>query len=142
MHTMKKERIAEHPGSILKRELEDRGLKQKDFANEIQIAYSQLNEIINGKRNITPDFALILESALGIKAIQWLQYQSMYDLQRLVWKQGPNKDKTNQLERWNTVREYIPYSFFRKMGFITGNISNDEIIIKELYSVDSLDKIP
>ena len=41
-----------------------------------------LNEIINGKRGISPDFALVLETVLGTTAEMWVRMQADYDL----WK--------------------------------------------------------
>lgn len=52
----------------MKSELEERGLKQKAFAAQIGMQPSHLNELLKGKRNITPAIAQKLEEALGIKA--------------------------------------------------------------------------
>jgi addiction module HigA family antidote len=58
-----------HPGEILKEELESRGISQRKFAEIIGIQYTALNEIVNRKRSISTDFAIMLEAALGIDAI-------------------------------------------------------------------------
>ena len=57
-----------HPGEMLREELEARKIKQKDFAELIQLSYSMLSEILNGKKPISADVALRLEAALGVKA--------------------------------------------------------------------------
>lgn len=72
--------MAVHPGSILKEELAARGLKQKVFAKQIDMQASHLNEVLKGKRNITPVLAERLESALGISASSWLALQKSYEL--------------------------------------------------------------
>ena len=59
-------RITTHPGDVLKEELEARGIPQKKFSEVLSIPYTQLNEILNGKRPVTTDFALMMEAALGI----------------------------------------------------------------------------
>lgn len=128
-----------HPGLLLKKELEERGLKQSDFANEIQIRPSQFNEIINGKRTITADFALLLESALGISALFWLNYQAKCDLDKSRAK--AKNPISAQLESWNKIREFIPYSYFKKMGIITGDIVKDEVTIKEIYNVTNISEL-
>lgn len=128
-----------HPGSLLKKELDDRGLKQKDFADELQIAYSQFNEIIKGKRNISADLAILLEAALGIKALFWLNYQSQYDLEKSRIK--VHKPITSNLEKWGKIRDLIPYSFFKKLNVITGDIAKDEATIKNIYNINALDKL-
>lgn len=87
-----------HPGEILRDELEARAVTQKEFAKIIGIAYTQLNEIINGKRNISPDLAVLLETALDIDAKYWLslQYIYMIDKSRIKIK---IKEQTDFIER-------------------------------------------
>lgn len=69
-----------HPGELVKDELEYRAIKQKDFAEKFNISYSVLNEVLNGKRNITSEFTLVLEAALGIKAAVLVRIQTDYNL--------------------------------------------------------------
>ena len=72
--------IATHPGEILKDELKDREIKQKDFALLIDLPQTQLNEIINGKRRMNADIALVIGEALKMDASLWLNLQNNYDL--------------------------------------------------------------
>ena len=72
--------IATHPGEVLKDELRSRNIKQKEFAADIGMQATMLNEIINGKRAITTHIAIIIEKALQIKADFWLNMQSQYEL--------------------------------------------------------------
>lgn len=57
-----------HPGEMLKDEIEARGITQKDLAKRMGVSYTVFNEILNGKRPITTEYALLLEAALGIDA--------------------------------------------------------------------------
>lgn len=70
--------VATHPGSILKQELQSRGIKQKDFAAIIGMPAPNLNELIKGKRNITEGIALKLEEALGTPFQNWMNLQNRY----------------------------------------------------------------
>lgn len=72
-------------GFTLAQELKSRQISQREFAKTIEMQATHLNEIIKGKRNMTPAIALKLENALGIKASFWMNLQSQYecDLQRL-----------------------------------------------------------
>ena len=70
-----------HPGEMLKDELQARGLSQRKFAGIIGMPYTAFNEIINGKRSITPDTALKIEAATGIAADLWLGLQADYNMQ-------------------------------------------------------------
>lgn len=68
-----------HPGEVLREELECRGITQTLLANEIGIKVSLLNELINGKRDFTIGYAMMIEAALGIDADFWMNMQSAYD---------------------------------------------------------------
>ncbi len=67
-----------HPGEILREELKERGIKQKDFARSIGWQATHLNEFINGKRNLNEDLAMRLESQLGIPFKTWMSLHSGY----------------------------------------------------------------
>ncbi len=83
-----------HPGDVLKDELEARGISQKRFAAIISVSYTMLNEIINCKRPISAEMALVLEAALGINASLWNNMQSRYNLEMA----RRNKDNASKLE--------------------------------------------
>lgn len=68
-----------HPGKILGRELEERGIKQKDFAKRIGMQPTHLNNLIKGRLNISERIASKLEKGLDIPALDWLNMQSKYD---------------------------------------------------------------
>lgn len=70
-----------HPGEMIKDEIEFRGISQKALATEIGLPASVLNEVLNGKRAVTTEYALLLEAALGIEADLWLKLQSDYNKQ-------------------------------------------------------------
>jgi len=71
-----------HPGGILRSELAERGIRQKDFAEEIGMEPSHLSALIHGRRNITPAIAMRLEEVLGIPATVWLNLQSRFALNK------------------------------------------------------------
>ena len=70
-----------HPGEILREELLERGIKQKDFAQQIGMQPSHLNAFIKGKRNLNDDLAIKLERHLGIPYKTWMDLHNgyMYD---------------------------------------------------------------
>lgn len=69
-----------HPGEVLKDELEYRGISQRGLAREVGISYSVLNEVLNGKRALNTELALIMEAALGVDAAPLLAMQNEYDM--------------------------------------------------------------
>ena len=70
-----------HPGDILKEELEARKISQRSFAKQVGMSYSVLNELLNGKRPLTPSTALLFEAALGISADMLMNLQTRYNMQ-------------------------------------------------------------
>jgi addiction module HigA family antidote len=70
-----------HPGELLKDELEYRHLSQKAVAKQLGVPYTAFNEILNGKRPVTTDFALFMEAALGVPAYILVGMQTDYNLQ-------------------------------------------------------------
>ncbi len=78
---MPKNRSPSHPGEILKEiYLDDMGWSQTDLAKKIGCRVVKINEIINGKRRITSEFAIDLGDALGTGAELWANLQCQYDL--------------------------------------------------------------
>lgn len=70
-----------HPGKILLEEfIKPLGISQNAFSQHVGWTYARLNEIVNGKRGITPETALILADALGTTPDVWLNLQKNYDL--------------------------------------------------------------
>ena len=81
-----------HPGEIVKDELEDRGISQREFAERIGMSYSVLNELLNAHRPLTTNTALLFEAALGLPADVLMRIQTKYNLQTA------RKDK--EIIRW------------------------------------------
>ena len=73
--------MAVHPGMMIKPELEERGISQKDFAKMVGIQASHLSEVLNGKRALTTDLAVKIESAIGLPAKVMLTAQTQYELE-------------------------------------------------------------
>ena len=71
-----------HPGEYIKDEILSRGITQRQLAEKIGMQPSVLNEIINGKRSINIEFAMLLEAALGIDADIWIRLQNLYNKQK------------------------------------------------------------
>lgn len=69
------------PGEMLLRQfLEPMGLTQVELARRIGVSYPRVNEIIKGKRGITPDTALRLSRLLGMSVDFWLGLQQDWDV--------------------------------------------------------------
>jgi addiction module HigA family antidote len=72
-----------HPGEMIKDEIAARGISQKELAKQMGVSYTVFNEILNGKRPVTTEYALLLEAALGTSANIWIGLQTDYNLQKM-----------------------------------------------------------
>ena len=70
-----------HPGEMLLEEfLTPMGLTQRELADAIHVPYQRINEIINGRRGMTPSTALRLAKFFGTSADFWMNLQLRWDL--------------------------------------------------------------
>lgn len=106
-----------HPGEYLYDELTARSITQREFAVQIGIAPSALNELIAGKRNISPMLAVKLETVLGISADTWIRLQAQYELDayRISTKPPGYKIKIgNALQAAEPTADYTSNKLRRK----------------------------
>jgi addiction module HigA family antidote len=76
-----KNRIPTHPGEILREEfLVPMGLSQVKLAEHIGVPVQRVNEIVRGKRGITPETAWLFSLAFGTTPQLWINLQTTYDL--------------------------------------------------------------
>ncbi len=87
-----------HPGEIIKDEIEYRGISQRKLAMQMDISYTMLNEILNGKRPVNTEFALLIEAALGLDAEMLINMQTRYNLQ-VARKDAKNIARFKQLRK-------------------------------------------
>ena len=69
-----------HPGEVIKDEIEYRGVSQRALAAQIGVSYSQLNEVLNGKRPLNTEIAMLIAAALNIDAEPLLTMQTRYNI--------------------------------------------------------------
>lgn len=86
--------IATHPGEMIKDELKERKMTQKQLAAETGIKASVLSETINGKRSVSLNVAIALERALNIPADLWMNLQTQYDLDSAHIEKRDNQRET------------------------------------------------
>ena len=87
-----------HPGELLKEELECREIKQKEFAEKFSLSYTMFNEVLNGKRPVSIELALLMEAALGINADLLVRMQTDYNMQTA-------RKNTTLMEKLNQIRK-------------------------------------
>lgn len=90
-----KKRPPTHPGEMLLEEfVKPLQITQTELAQKLGVSYPRLNEIIKGRRSVTPDTALRLSHVVGMSADFWLGLQQDWDL----W-QAMNSPKAIEIKR-------------------------------------------
>lgn len=99
-----------HPGMMIRPELDERGITQKDFAKMLGVQASHLSEVLNGKRSLTTDLAMKIEDAIGLPAKILLAAQTQYDLDAV--------NPTDSDQEHETIAVTIPvgdHNLFREL---------------------------
>lgn len=88
-----------HPGEYLAKILEELHISQAEFAHAIGISPMRVSHIVNGKRPVTAELALLLNRALGQSAAYWLNLQMAYDLKNA---------EVEMSERLYNIHSFVP----------------------------------
>lgn len=125
------------PGEFLRDELEERGWTQEEFAAIIGRAPAVINQIVLGKRGISPETASEIGAALGTSAIYWMNLEAAYRL----WHAGPPPER---IKREARIRERFPVREMMKRGWIkpSENIDVLEAQITSFFGIKSIDETP
>ena len=70
-----------HPGELLKEEIEYRNISQISLAKQMGVSYTVLNDILNQRRPLSANTAMLFEAALGINADLLMRMQLKYNMQ-------------------------------------------------------------
>ncbi len=82
-----------HPGEMLREEfLEPMQITQRELADAIRVPYQRINELVNGKRGVTPSTALRLAKFFGMSPDFWLNLQIRWDLYKARTDEGAEID--------------------------------------------------
>ena len=83
-----------HPGKILLEEfLLPMGITQQQLADGIRVPFQRINELVNGKRGVTPSTSLRLAKFFGVSVEFWMNLQNRWDLYRAKKKEQAILDK-------------------------------------------------
>ncbi len=88
-----------HPGEVLKDEIEYRKLSQRKLAEQMGISYKVLNDILNCRRPVTTQTAMLFEAALDVPADSLMRLQLKYNMRQAA-------ADPSFMERLKQVRKY------------------------------------
>lgn len=125
------------PGEYLKDELDARGWTQLEFAEIIGRSPRLVNEIIAGKRGITPSTAKEIAAALGTTALFWLNLESTYQLRN-------GEPAPARIAQEARLRERFPVREMIRRGWITPSESPDvlESRVLRFFRIEHIDHRP
>ncbi len=125
------------PGDFLREELEARGWSQIEFAEILGRPVRLVNEIIAGKKRITPETAKELAAALGTSPDIWLNLETAYRL-------GQAEPASSRIARRAKLRERCPMREMMNRGWIehSENLDVLENQVVRFFGVKSLDERP
>ena len=101
------------PGRILRRELEERGWSQQDLARIIGRPLQAINQIVLGKKQITPETAIELAQAFGTSAEFWTNLEAAYRLQLAA-----NQEPDDSIARRSRLYAVAPVRELVKRGWV------------------------
>jgi len=87
-----KKRVTTHPGEVLQAEfLSPLNISQSELARHIGVMPYVINQLVHGKRGVSPRMALMLARAFGVSPEFWMGLQADHDLSKLMQKRGERR---------------------------------------------------
>lgn len=129
--------IAIPPGETIKELLQDRGIKQKEFADRMGMSEKHISHLVNGKVHLTYDVALKLENVFGVPASFWNNLEATYR------EKIAKIDDENNIEEEKKIASNLPYSHAANLGWLpkTRSIKQKVKELRTFFSVSSLKNI-
>ena len=92
-------RVPTHPGEMLLEEfLKPMEISQKDLSTAIHVPFQRINELVNGKRGITPSTALRLSKYFGNTPYFWMNLQQRWDL---YWAETKESEELERIHSYS-----------------------------------------
>ena len=126
------------PGEFIREEIEERGWTQEDLAEILGRPLRLVNEIIMGKRGITPETANGIAAAFGTSAQFWMNLESMYRLSRVRMRDTNTVERRARLYSLGPIKEMIKRQWLEP----SENINILEQRFMEFVRAETLDISP
>ncbi len=129
------------PGEFLRDELANRGWAEGEFAEIIGRPVQAVSEILNGKKEITPETAVAIGAALGTSAELWLNLQAAYRLHQV---RLAKTTAISPVQRRAKLRSLVPVRELQKRSWLPATDDVDELqrAVCELLGIRSVDEEP
>lgn len=108
------------PGVVIRAQMEGRGWTQRDLARILGRPLPAINELIRGKRAITPTMAVVLAAAFGWSAEYWLRLETSFQLSRI-------DHRAEDVRQRARLFELAPVRAMEARGWIKETKTGDEL---------------
>ncbi len=126
-----------HPGETIADILEARGLTQTELAARTGVSQTFVTNVISGKKDISKNFAMALEYALGVPKSFWLNLQAKYDAEMLEYEEETSitEEEKEVCKHLNEIVKYL-----KSRGLLLTNKKANSLVLslRKIFQVSSL----
>ena len=127
-----------HPGETVLEMIQDRNISQKELAIRTGFSEKHISTVISGQKNISAEFAMKLEYALGVPASFWRNLQTNYDLEVVSF----NEQHNISVEEQNIAKELKgPVETIMRTKIDTKNNTDIVYSLRQILGVSNLQSI-
>lgn len=126
-------------GEIISEMLEAKEMKQSELSDLTGIAKSVLNDIIKGRRSLTAEAAVLIESALGVSADMMLSVQNKIELEK-AYNDTKVLAQLKCMSDWSEISSNISTITLKKIGLLKNNVREKLDTTMEMFHVHSVEE--
>ena len=133
--------LAIHPGNFLRNALEERGMKQADLAERIDLSKKSINDIIQGRSHISLSTAFKLSKVFHFSVDYWMRLQQSYDNTKARSEENKRvaQDIKKNLQNFKEAfQELKTIGFTSKLNWVEKNFEKITEELQKFYGVGSL----
>jgi len=124
-------------GEVVMQILNERGIKQKELTELTGIPKTVINALINGKRNMTTETAILFETALGVSADFLMRIQTHIELENARQKANI-AERVVEISEWSAIKEKISVKAIGDEKFSNKRISEKIGCVYNIFGVNNL----
>lgn len=126
-------------GEIIYGRLESKGMKQSELCDLTGIAKPILNDVIKGRRNLTAEMAVLIESALGLSADQLLMVQMQNELDR-AYNDSKIINQLQCMSNWEIMSKYLSLPVLKKLGLPNSGVKDKVSMAMEMFHTTDIEE--
>lgn len=126
-------------GQFLQDTLEAKNMTQSELCEMTSIAKSVFNDVIKGRRSLTAEMAVLIESALGVSADSLMQMQVSCELEK-AYNDKRVMSLVQKMSDWETIRKSVSIPTLKKLNLLKSNTAENVDAVLGLCHVSNVDE--